>query len=259
MFGWLFSKKEENEQIQENEEREDFSNIEIVAHYFKELSGVTFDKQLSILDSKTKSFCLYNDIHSYNELLSRIAHDPKLKEGLIDRLTTNETFFYREFAQIQELVSLVKKESGSVRILCAPCATGEESYSIAIALLEAGVSPSHFSITGIDINAHAIEKARKAIYRERNVKNLSEELKNQYFYQEEGMYKLTNKVKELAEFHCMNIFTDEFKTLGKFDYIFSRNMLIYFDMETKKRAVKVLESMQKDPNKKIFFGHADLF
>ena len=259
MFGWLFSKNETDSQTLEKEHTEDFSNIEVVAHYFKELSGVTFDKQLSILDSKTKSFCLNNEIYSYNELLTRIEQDKVLKEGLIDRLTTNETFFYREFNQIKELVSLVKQESAPVRILCAPCATGEETYSIAITLLEEGVRPSQFSITGIDINAHAIQRARQAIYRERNVKNLSDDLKSHYFHEEDGMYKLSSTIKDLVEFHCMNIFTQEFKTLGKFDYIFSRNMLIYFDMQTKDRAVKVLESMRRDSSKKIFFGHADLF
>lgn len=259
MLDWLFKNKEQTHQEEIKNGYEDFSNIQEVARYFKDLSGVTFDKQLSILNSKAKSFCQNHDIGSYDELLKKIQHDSALRQDLINRLTTNETFFYREFNQIDQLVSLVKQESSHVRILCAPCATGEESYSIAIALLEAGVKATEFEIVGIDINSQAIRRAQEAIYRERNVKNLSEELRQRYFMQDGDMFALNQSIKDLVEFHIVNIFEPEFKNLGKFDYIFSRNMLIYFDTQTKKEAIRILESMRKDSNKAIFFGHADLF
>jgi chemotaxis protein methyltransferase CheR len=259
MFEWLFQKKAPKEEQSSIQVREDFSNIQSLADYFKTLSGVTFDKQLSILNSKAKTFCRNHDISSYEILLQKIQTDTSLRQELINRLTTNETFFYREFAQIAQLVSLIKQERQKVRILCAPCATGEESYSIAIALLEAGVQSSEFEIVGIDINSYAIERAKEALYRERNLKNLSHELRIRYFDQNEEMYQLHQNIKNLVSFQVCNIFDAEFQNLGKFDYIFSRNMLIYFDTATKKQAIKILEAMRKDPNKAIFFGHADLF
>lgn len=259
MFDWLFKSKEKTHKESTHSSHEDFSHIQSVADYFKDLSGVTFDKQLSILNSKAKSFCKNNNISSYDELLKKIAIDVQLRQNLINRLTTNETFFYREFNQIAQLISLVKRENHPVRILCAPCATGEESYSIAIALLEADVRATEFEIVGIDINSHAIERAKEALYRERNLKNLSPELRLRYFSQNGDMFSLHENIKNLVEFHVLNIFEAEFTKLGKFDYIFSRNMLIYFDAPTKKRAIKVLESMRKDPSKALFFGHADLF
>lgn len=259
MLSWLFPKKAQTETPVYEEYKEDFSDVTIVAEYFKELTGVTFDKQISILNSKAKSFCQNNNIYSYKELLNKISQDDVLKQELINRLTTNETFFYREFNQIAELVKLVKQENHPVRILCAPCATGEESYSIAIALLEAGVASNKFKIIGIDINSDAIDRAKEANYRERNVRNLSEELQQRYFLQEGESFQLKSDIKQLVEFHIFNIFEERFKSLEKFDYIFSRNMLIYFDADTKQKAVEVLRSMQKDQTKKIFFGHADLF
>lgn len=260
MFSWLFPKKENLQEEQENVSRsENFRDISKIADYFKTLSGVTFDKQLSILESKTKSFCRQRDIFSYEELLEKIAREDSLKQELINHLTTNETFFYREFKQIADLVALVQEEARPVSILCAPCATGEESYSIAIALLEAGVSPSSFHITGIDINSHAIEKAKIASYRERNVRNLLGDILYKYFDKNAERYDLKASVKELVTFRVMNIFDPSFASLGKFDYIFSRNMLIYFDLPTKQKAKKILESMRKDDSKEIFFGHADLF
>lgn len=259
MFSWLFPKNTQETQSVEEKQIEDFSNIEKVADYFKDLTGVTFDKQTSILNSKAKSFCQNHKIYSYNELLRRIVTDQVLQQELINKLTTNETFFYREFKQIAQLVSLVQNEHTHVRILCAPCATGEESYSIAIALLEAGVPTHKFEIMGIDINSDAIIKAKGAVYRERNVRNLSSELQLRYFTQEGNIFKLRSEIKNLVNFEVFNIFDESFQKLEKFDYIFSRNMLIYFDKQTKQEALKVLRSMLKDPTKEIFFGHADLF
>ncbi|MDY0117793.1 MAG: CheR family methyltransferase [Sulfurimonadaceae bacterium] len=260
MLRWLFPKKEiQKEEIEHTSRTEDFTNINPIADFFKNLSGVTFDKQLSILESKTRSFCRHRNIYSYKELHEKINYDHNLKQELINHLTTNETFFYREFAQIEELVALVKKESSKVSILCAPCATGEESYSIAIALLEAGVESHQFEILGIDINSLAIERAKVASYRERNIKNLPQPILSRYFFQNEDRYELKDVIKNLVDFRVINIFDPSFTTLGKFDYIFSRNMLIYFDMPTKQKAKKILESIRKDTSKKIFFGHADLF
>ena len=238
---------------------EDFNDIEPIAEYFKDETGVTFDKQRSILKNKVMTFCKLRGIHSFSELLNSVRKDSLLKQELTDYLTTNETFFYREIRQIQELVKLVQEKHSHVDILCAPSATGEEPYSIAIALLEAGVSPDRFSIVGIDINSDAVQKAKEAIYKERNVRNLSTEIRNRYFTQNEDKYALNQSVKSLISFKLLNLFDDSFKTLGKFDFVFSRNMLIYFDKETKLRAKRILESMRKSSEHPVFFGHADLF
>ena len=237
---------------------EDFSDITYIAEYFESLSGITFHKQLSILESKTKTFCRLRNIYSYDELLQQVQCDKELRQEFIDHLTTNETFFYREFNQIEELVRCVKGDGGVVRILCAPCASGEESYSIVIALLEAGVSADMFHILGIDINKDAIQRAQRAAYRGRSVENLSEDLKKRYFLHKEERYHLKEGIKKLVDFKVINIFDKEFLALGTFDYIFCRNMLIYFDYATKQRAKEILQTMLKDDAKKIFFGHADL-
>lgn len=258
MFSF-FKKKEEvlNSEVQNT--MQDFNDILPVAQFFKNETGVIFDKQLSILQNKVTTFCKQRDINSFLELLKKVEHDRELKQELIDYLTTNETFFYREFKQIEELVKLVKERGGEVAILCAPSATGEEPYSIAIALLEAGVAASKFHITGIDINSDATSKAKKALYKERNVRNLSPSIIERYFTKDGSLYALREPVKSQVTFKVINLFDPSFKNIGKFDFIFSRNMLIYFDKETKLKAKEILESMRKDPKQEIFFGHADLF
>ncbi|MCF6309903.1 MAG: protein-glutamate O-methyltransferase CheR [Sulfurimonas sp.] len=260
MFSFLKKKKENSKEVSKKEVKtEDFTNIEIIAEYFKSETGITFEKQKSILKNKLTTFCRIRDIYSFTELFDAIKRDNDTKQELIDYLTTNETFFYREFKQIQELVDLVKKSNGKVNILCAPSATGEEPYSITIALLEAGVSPSNFSILGIDINAEALLQAKTAIYRERNIRNLTDTVVHKYFIEDEKYYILKPVVKSQVTYKLANLFDSSFKSLGKFDFVFSRNMLIYFDAQTKIKAKNILESMRKDIRQDVFFGHADLF
>ena len=237
---------------------EDYNDIEPISKYFHNETGITFDKQISILKNKVTSFCKQRKIYSFSMLLEGIKSEQELKQELIDYLTTNETFFYRELKQIEELVELVKNSNTDVKILCAPSATGEEPYSIAIALLEAGVSSSKFSIVGIDINSDAISKAELAVYGERNVRNLSAEIINRYFIKDDKKYILNQSVKSLVSFKLTNLFDNSFKSIGKFDFVFSRNMLIYFDNETKLKAKSILEGMRKDDRYDVFFGHADL-
>ncbi|MCX6053124.1 MAG: protein-glutamate O-methyltransferase CheR [Campylobacterales bacterium] len=258
MFSFL---KKKTHKIQESKVivYQDYSDVSRVARYFKNETGVTFDKQESILKNKVTTFCKQREIHSFSNLLEIIEKEAKIKQELIDYLTTNETFFYREFKQIDELTKLVKKTSRHVEILCAPSATGEEPYSIAIALLEAGVSSSNFKITGIDINYDAINKAKEAHYRERNVRNLTPEIISKYFTHNGEKYLLNDSIKSLVSFQLANLFDASFKNIGKFDFVFSRNMLIYFDQETKIKAKAILESMRKDNEVGVFFGHADLF
>ncbi len=256
-----FFKKKEPEIIEEvaTAQYEDFNDVSPIAKYFHNETGITFDKQLSILKSKVTSFCKQRDVYSFSQLLENVKTQERLKQELIDYLTTNETFFYREFKQIEELVKLVKKSGSRVKILCAPCSTGEEPYSIVIALLEAGVSPSDVQIVGIDINARAIQKAKEAVYKERNLRNLSEKIVSNRFIKNGDGYVLKEEIKSRVSFATTNLFDPSFKELGKFDYVFSRNMLIYFDEETKLRAKSVLESMRKESSVDVFFGHADLF
>lgn len=259
MFFDFFKKSSSTEVEQTKPLTQNYDDVLEIANFFKGETGVTFDKQTSILKNKVTTFCKHREICSFGELLKSLKQDSVLKQALIDALTTNETFFYREFKQIAQLVDIVKKGGQKVEILCAPSATGEEPYSIAIALLEAGVRAESFKILGIDINQDAISRAKDGVYKERNVRNLSKEQLSKYFKEENALFILNDSVKSRVEFRVQNIFEPSFKNIGSFDYIFCRNMLIYFDKETKLKAKEILQSLRKNKNQEIFFGHADLF
>lgn len=260
MFGW-FKKTPppKTENVPAVQDVAEYGDVAGLAEYFQAITGVSFETQHSVLHSKLVTFCKKHAIISFETCLARIKEEPLLRQALIDHLTTNETYFFREAYQIGELVARVKEKAGKSLILCAPCATGEEPYSIAISLLEAGVAASGFHIVGIDINADAISKARQALYSEVKLKNVSPEVKANYFSLEASKQALSPKVKACVTLQTANIFDPDFKDLGRFDYVFSRNMLIYFDKPTKEKAKNILESMRKDPAIPVFFGHADLF
>jgi len=255
----IFKKKEKVKNVEELILKENYLDIEPIAKYFQNQTGIIFDKQKSILKNKTTSFCRQRDIYSFDELLLQIKSNEYVKQEFINYLTTNETSFYREFRQIEELISHVKKSSKYVKILCAPSSTGEEPYSIAIALLESGVSSNSFEILGIDINSDVIKRAKLAVYKEADIRNLTYELREKYFIKDSDKFRLKESIKSLVSFKICNIFDNSFMNLGKFDFVFSRNMLIYFDKETKKRAKNILENMRNDKSVDVFFGHADLF
>ncbi|MCK4710880.1 MAG: protein-glutamate O-methyltransferase CheR [Gammaproteobacteria bacterium] len=259
MFSLFKNKKTLSHEKSQTRRQKDYTDPQPIADYFINKTGVSFEKQMSILKSKLTSFCTLREIDGFSECLSQVKTDPQLEQELIDYLTTNETYFYREFAQIENLVQQILANTAKVDILCAPCSTGEEPYSIAIALLEAGVPAGQFSIQGIDINFSALKSATNAVYRERNISKMPKHLVTKYFELEQKKYRLKPVIKNLVQVKQFNLFDSGIHQIGKFDYILSRNLLIYFDQPTKQKASKILQNMLKDPQQKVLYGHADLY
>lgn len=238
----------------------DFENIDRLMDAFKEETAIEFDQKKSIFQNKVVNFARNNEVESINECINIMkSRSGELKEKLIDVLTTNETYFYREVVQIENMAKEIKQHGTKVRILSAPCATGEEPYTIAMALLEAGVSESDFEIVAIDINKYAVEFGAKGCFRQKSLRLVSHEIQQKYFIQNENLFCVKEYIKSRVQFKTVNIFDNEFKNLGKFDYIYSRNMLIYFDYETKLKVKDLLEGMLKNRERGVYFGHADLF
>ena len=235
----------------------EFDDSSKILEFFKKETGIDFEKKRDVITQKLKNFCIQRGFYGFDPFLNNLMQDKILKQELIDFLSVNETYFYREIRAIKELINSVKNSSSN-QILSIPSSSGEEPYTIAIFLLEAGVSLDKFQIVAVDINQSVIQKAKMAIYSERSLHKVPQNIKEKYFHKIDNKYHLINRVKELVDFRVLNIFDDSFKTLGKFDHIFCRNMLIYFDNQTKQKAIAILKSMLKDSTSQILFGHADL-
>lgn len=235
------------------------TEVVAIADYIQEYSGIDFHNQLTVLGMKASNFCEREGLFEKGGCLHQLKKDQTTRQNLMNYLSTNESFFYREFEPIAQLVQSIKASSGHKRILCAPCANGEEPYSIAIALLEAGVDESRFEIIGIDISSEAVNRSKRARYKEKTLRLLPPALKERYFHLDDGKYALNEVIKKCARFECMNIFDPALQELGTFDIILSRNLLIYFDGPTRKKAQALFESRLSSGDSKVYYGHADLY
>ncbi|HLD22858.1 MAG TPA: CheR family methyltransferase [Sulfuricurvum sp.] len=257
MFGWFKSKNLPVSLEKTTQKVETFIDPNEVLEKFTAITGIHFKNKESITTSKLIHFCRNHHLYSFEELYSSIQNDCLILEALINVLTVNETYFFRESRQINFLADKVVRNSEKVRILCAPGSTGEEPYSIAMALLERGILAQRMEIISLDINSDVVVLAKEGRYSARSLHKTPLSLQEKYFTKEESFFTISDDVKRLVSFCTLNIFDDQLFELGKFDTIFSRNMLIYFDEPTVIRAVDRLARLARTKESYLFFGHAD--
>ena len=187
-------------------------------------------------------------------------------QELMNAVTVNETYFFREHEQFEVLINdvlpylhKVRPANEPLRILSSPCSTGEEPYSMVLYLLEeAGlIEERDIEIIGIDIDSNVIKKAQNGKFSERSVHAIPPVQVQNYFKKVGMSYQLIDDLVGAVEFNVVNIFDKSaLRNLGKFDVIFSRNMLIYFDDASKKEVAMNFYDMLK-PEGYVFLGHAE--
>jgi chemotaxis protein methyltransferase CheR len=188
-------------------------------------------------------------------------------EHFVNAFTVNETYFYREDHQLRCLTTDLlaervrdRKPGDPIRIWSVPCSTGEEPYSIAIWLLEnwAQVDKHEIEIVGSDIDTGVLEKARAGVFGRRALMRLSPYLVGKYFAQEGAdTWKILDDLRESVQFSRVNIVEPgETRPFGRFDVIFCRNVLIYFDDASRRIAAENLyENLM--PGGYICLGHTE--
>jgi chemotaxis protein methyltransferase CheR len=189
-----------------------------------------------------------------------------LLHRLVDEVTIQETYFFRELRELQAIDwrSLLARgrESGLgvVRVWVAACATGEEAYSLAILASEAlGQDGTPVAILATDVSKAALERAATgADYSERSVRNLSPQLRERYLLQEKGRYRVKDSLRSLVRFRHHNLIADPSPPPGEvpFDVIACRNVLIYFDTPTVEGVLRSLEPALR-PDGRLILGAAD--
>jgi len=231
---------------------------------FRELvyenSGITIpENKKYFLETRIKEHLKELGISSLKNYLLLLKKEKNIFRDFISKITVNETYFYREFFHLQALAYLVQTENlgNLVKVLSIPTSTGEEPYSIAIVLNEV-LENKPFYITGVDIDKNAIEKAKRGIYGLRSVSKLPKEYLNKYFeIIDERTFKLKDIIKRKVKFHEGNILDLKFlKSLGKFQYVFCKNLLIYFDKPARIKAINNLYEIMVDGGY-LFLGHAE--
>lgn len=187
---------------------------------------------------------------------------------LVDVLTTNETYFFRECSQLTALVEeiipglLLKRRADSssrpVSIWSAGCSSGEEPYSLVALAIEAGLEPGRdLRVYASDISRPMLTKSRRGIYREASFRETSDYLRGKYFTEKDGLRTISDEVKRHVDFIHLNLMDDsKVSLLGTMDVVLCRNVIIYFDAETKRQVIRTFHDRLR-PGGYLLLGHSE--
>lgn len=208
--------------------------------------------------------CLH--LESVREYLDYLERNPQTEEweAFVNAFTINHTAFFREQHHFEILGEFVKSRKKPLDIWCAASSTGEEPYSIAMTLQEFCPQPGYgVSITATDIDTKAIERASAGVYALERVKPVPENYLKKYFQrgtgQRAGMVRAKSVIRDMIQFEVLNLLSPTWHSANKkFDVIFCRNTMIYFDKATQ---TQILERFAKTlkPGGLLFAGHSENF
>jgi chemotaxis protein methyltransferase WspC len=200
------------------------------------------------------------DVQLYWEQLSAVEQE--LQE-LIEAIVIPETWFFRDPQAFTALVRVVREEwlakhlEGTLSLLSLPCSTGEEPFSMAMALLDGGLPPSRFHIDAIDISTRAIARAELGVYGRNSFRVNDLSFRDRYFEPAERSYRLSDGVRRQVHFRHGNLLSAGWlHGAHGYDVIFCRNVLIYFDRVTQRRAIDVLGRLLTAPGL-LFVGPSE--
>jgi chemotaxis protein methyltransferase CheR len=231
-------------------------DYEYLRKFLKERSGLDLsaDKQY-LVESRLLPLARKAGLGGIADLVQRIKNgDASLATEAVEAMTTNETFFFRDripFDHLRDTIlpSLIQARAArkSLRIWSAASSTGQEPYSIAMCLKEMGAALAgwRIEIVATDLSQEVLEKSKAGIYSQFEVqRGLPIQMLVKYFTQSGDIWQLNADVRSMVQFRQLNLLQD-FSHLGTFDVIFCRNVLIYFDQDTKavifERLAKCLE------------------
>ena len=213
-------------------------------------------RELSITSLSAYQYELRNDSRRDGELAA-----------LIDEITTNETYFFREKSQLRALVGEILPEAlvarrergtGPVSVWSAGCSSGEEPYSIVILAREAGFDPERdLRVYASDISRRMMKRARSGTYRETSFRETDPAVRARYFEEKDGSWTVSDAVKKCVDFIHLNLMDrSRIALLGAMDVILCRNVMIYFDADTKREVIGTFESKLRSGGH-LLLGHSE--
>lgn len=249
------------------------ADFERLRGYFYDHTGIQFTTAKRYFVDKRVASCIRDSGEiSFGSWFAalRLGTRPELSEQLINQLTVNETYFFREDYQLESLVTSVLPRvmaerrrlgrGGPIRIMSLPCSTGEEPYSIALKLLEEWplIDQVDVEIHAGDIDSAVLAGARKGIYGARSLQRMPRAWRERYFLPiNEDQHQMTRMVRGAVTFSKINVCdTAQMKAYADFDVIFCRNVLIYFDPLSCRRAAENLYGALR-PGGYLFLGHSE--
>jgi chemotaxis protein methyltransferase CheR len=242
-------------------------DYDFLRRLLKERSGLDLsaDKQY-LVESRLIPLARKAGMPGIAELVQKMKGGAEaLTSEVVEAMTTNETFFFRDkipFDHLREAIlpAMLKARAGrrSLRIWSAACSTGQEPYSIAMCLKEKAqeLAGWRIEIVATDLSLEVLEKAKSGIYSQFEVqRGLPVQLLVKYFSQVGEVWQISPEIRGMVQHRQLNLLQD-FSHLGKFDVIFCRNVLIYFDQDTKTGIFKRL-AKSFEPDGMLLLGAAE--
>ncbi len=241
--------------------------FELISHLVYDTVGIHLPPEKKILvESRLQQLLKQEGVQSFDELYQRIVRDADgtLLSDLINRLTTNHTYFMRESAHYDFMVQRLFPQWKSmihrdIRIWSAGCSSGEEIYTVAILIREhfSPFIPDEWGLLGTDISLRVLHQAQQAIYPTDRVENLDPSLIQRYFIPvNDTTYQVRPEIRDMVLFKRFNLMNETYPFKGKFDLIWCRNVLIYFDQTHKDFIISHLVDVLK-PGGFLFLGHSE--
>ncbi|MGJ5813050.1 CheR family methyltransferase [Paludibaculum fermentans] len=211
-------------------------------------SGIVLDHEKQYLfESRLSPVARARGLQSINDLCSliRATGGDEVRKQVIEAMTTNETYFYREPGQYDAITNVLLPEvkalrSATRKFNCwsAASSTGQEAYSLAVLLMEHGLGGWNVQILGTDLTSHVVEKARQGKYLQIEVnRGLPVSLLLKYFRRAGLEWQLSDQIRSMVRFEAFDL-RNSMRSLGPFDLVFCRNVLVYFDIETRRSILR---------------------
>ncbi|WP_302052235.1 CheR family methyltransferase [Burkholderia glumae] len=198
------------------------------------------------------------ELDAYWQLLNASAAE---RHALIELFVVPETWFFREREAFAALAALAverlrTRPSQPVQVLSAPCSTGEEPYTAAMALIDAGLDAAQLRIDALDISARAIEHARRGEYGRNSFRGHALEFRARHFEPTAHGWRLHERIRDCVQFRHANLLDLDTDDASRYDFIFCRNVLIYFDRGAQERVLRTLDARLADDGL-LFVGPAE--
>jgi len=240
---------------------------------FKRLSSLLYDiTGISLNDSKkvlltgrlSKRLTALN-LDTYTQYFKYVTDPGHTQElsFMVDLLTTNETYFFREpqhFDFLKQIIPPANKQGGVFRVWSAAASIGAEAYTIAMVLADKLGEGGAWEILGTDISNSVLEQARRGHYRISEAEKIPSEYLKKYCLKgkgdQEGTFLIDKKLRQHVSFEQLNLNVEGMRKAGEFDVIFLRNVLIYFDIPTKQRVIANLIPCLKNSGF-LIVGHSE--
>ncbi len=238
-----------------------------ICAFVQKHSGIVLGENKEYLvDSRLEPVVQKFELGTVSNLARQLVlASPQLRQAVVDAMTTNESFFFRDttpFTAFEQTIlpalSKARRSTGRIRIWCAAASTGQEPYSLAMILsqkkhLWAGLQ---VEIVATDLSTHALERAGQGRYTQFEVqRGLPAQLLVQFFRQEGSAWIISDEIKRMVRFSQQNLL-EPLAGLGSMDVVFCRNVLIYFDVATKAKVLGAIRSIMR-PDGYLVLGAAE--